>query len=901
MTGSAVQVKSDEISQFPVTSPDQVLQGKVAGLYMGTTSGIPGSTQNITIRGRSSITAANAPLYVIDGVPVNNSGLQQSTARSTFSPLANINPENIESITVLKDPSSTAPYGARGTNGVIVITTKKGKAGETTSTIATTYGIQNDAIEGPVMLTAAEREMLFYESLYNTFGESEGFTLDQAGQFYQNNVRRFRSDYLDWNERGRKETRWADYITNSNAPIQTLDFSTSGGNEKTTHFLSVGYLKQEATVIGSEFDRFSGSLNLGTTILPGLKINTTNSFSHAKQGAVLEQSAYFASARAVKFFAPPTSGPFNEDGSYNFNIDGGNYNPLWLAKEDIADGLASRFTTNNTLSWTTPIPNVIFKSTFGADLQLYRLKTFSNRVHGGSVEEKGTAFVAQINRTNYTFQNSLNYTAALNDHNFNVTLLQEFQKNRTFLTDASGENFAADGLTNLDSAGKPTGAGSSFSDWGVASYLALFNYNLNSKYLLNSSFRREGSSRFPTDSRWGNFWSVGVGWNAHNEAFMDNVGFVNSMRLRSSFGRTGNAGIGLNTYQSSLSFSTDYGGEAAIFPSSFGNPNLRWEVADSYEVGVDFGLFDNRLSGAINYYYRETKDMLQEVPLSRTTGFEDQNQNIGRMYNKGLEFEFSSTLVDNGDLTIGLNGNISTNKNRVLELAKDGNGDEINITTATRQVKTGHTVYEWYMVSYAGVNPDNGNRWYYTDETKTEKTENFSHAQRVFQGSGAIPTLTAGLALNLNYKGFFLNAQANYTGGHKLFEEWTRYTNGPNRWSLQFYNGINKLLNRWQKPGDITNVPKVTYSAPPWRRHSQFLYDGDFIRLRDVTFGYNFNQNIVEQLSLDQLRIFVRGVNLYTWVKDKGLVYDPEVGRSGFIDMSNPPTQNLIFGINLKF
>ncbi len=298
ITGSAKQVNSEEISQFPVTSPDQVLQGKVAGLSLSSPSGIPGTVHNILIRGRSSITSSNTPLFVIDGVPVESGGLQRSTARSTLTPLATLSPEDIQSITVLKDPSSTAPYGARGTNGVIVITTKKGKSGKTTLNFSSTYGFQNDAVEGPEMLIGAEREMLFYESLYNSFGASEGFTRDQAGEFYRNNSRRFGSVYTTWNENGRKETRWADYITNKDAPLQTYDFSARGSNEKTNFSISSGYVKQEATVIGSTFERFTGGISLQTELVPDLTFSTRTTLGYVEQDAVLEQSAYFTGALA---------------------------------------------------------------------------------------------------------------------------------------------------------------------------------------------------------------------------------------------------------------------------------------------------------------------------------------------------------------------------------------------------------------------------------------------------------------------------------------------------------------------------------------------------------------------------------------------------------------------------
>jgi TonB-linked SusC/RagA family outer membrane protein len=904
ITGSAVQVGADEINSFPVTSADQVLQGKVAGLSLSTTSGVPGSIQNIRIRGRSSVTASNSPLFVIDGVPVNNTGLQRSTSGSTFSPLANINPESIESITVLKDPSATAPYGARGTNGVIVITTKKGKAGgKPTISLSTSFGFQNDAINGPEMLTGAEREVLYYEGLLNTYGKSYNLaTIDDAKQFYLDNPNSFGTQYKTWNNQGRKETRWQDYVTNKDAPIRTYDVSATGGNENVSYFISLGHLDQEATVIGASAKRYTGAITLNIKLNNVLRFNTQNNVGYVEQDGVLEQSAYFASARAVKFFSPPIWNPYNSDGSYNFNVQGGNYNPLYLAENDINLSKVTRTTSNNSLTWETPIENLTYTSTLGIDNQRINYKVYYNRVHGGGIEEGGQASVADLNRTVFTIQNSLNYKLNFDNHVFNFTLLQEYQNNRNTWLTADGESFAANGLTNLDSAGKPTDVGGGFSDWHLGSYLGLINYNYKGKYLFNGSYRREGNSRFDPNTRWGGFWAVGLGWNIHEEDFMEDVSFVNNLKLRTSYGLTGNAGIGINTYQATLGYSVDYGGTAGIFPSSYGQKNLRWEVANSFEAGLDFDVFNNRLNGVFSYYRRETKDMLQEVPLSETTGHSEQNQNIGVMTNSGIELELGGDMINNEDMTLRLSGQIGTNKNIVTKLAKDGKGEEINISTSTRRVATGHTVYEWYMVSYAGVNPDNGNALYYTDENLETTTEDFTKAERVWQGKGAIPTLLAGLNLNFNYKSFFLTTQVNYAGGHKVWEDWTRYTNGSDRFATDWYNGINKLMNRWQKPGDITDVPKITHGAAPWRIFNRFLYDGDYIRLRDLTIGFNFNESkALSNIGITNAKVYLRGLNLYTWVKDKNFQYDPEVEAEGFAGLTNPPTKNFIIGVNIKF
>ena len=901
ITGSAKQVKTEEIENFPVSTVDQVLQGKISGLSLTGTSGTPGSINNILIRGRSSITANNGPLFVIDGVPVISGGLQQTGAGSTFSPLANLNPENIESITVLKDASSTAPYGARGTNGVIVITTKKGVTGDAQINITATYGYSNDATKGPRVLTAAEREMLYYEGLFNTYGESRNFSLAEAQQFYMDNAGAFGTTYTSWNENGRNETNWSDVITNDNAPFQRYNVSIKAGTEKLNYFSSFGYQSQEATVIGSKFDRISGALTVNSKISKAVTFNSINNANYAEQDGILEQSAYFSGPRTAKYFLTPLAEAFNEDGSYNIdNLMSNVQNPLFIADNDIDLFKSLRLSSNNSINIKLPLEGLSFNSRISIDYNLSNFKSYDNRTTGDSSDVGGSVYVVNANNVNYVLQNAIKYDFEIKTNKFSITALQEYQKNRLSSLNGYGEGFPADGLTNLNSAGSNQSADSSFLDWSVGAYLGLLNYSFDNKYLLNASFRREASSRFPADNRWGNFWAIGVGWNLHQEDFLEGNDFINSLKLRSSFGITGNAGIGLNTYQASLGFSADYDGESAIFPAAFGNDNLKWESAASFEIGTDFTVLNNRVTGAFNYYRRETYDMLQGVPLSRTTGFNSQTQNIGRMENKGIEIELTANLVEQEKFNFSLGGTISTNKNEVLELAKDGNGEEINITTSTQRVAAGHTVYEWYMVSYAGVDPANGEALYYTDDSLSETTNNFNDAERIYQGKGAIPTLLIGGNIHLDYGQFYLDANVNYTGGHQILEPWTRYTSESDRWSTDLFQGLDTLLDRWQNPGDITDVPKITHELKPWRRYNRHLYDGDYLRLRNLVFGVNLPTASMEKIGFSSAQIFVRGTNLFTWVKDKSLSWDPEVDFQGFGQLTTPPVKTIIFGLNLN-
>lgn len=902
VTGSAVQVKGEDLADMPVVSVDQALQGRIAGVAVSAASGTPGAQQNIRIRGRSSITAGNGPLYVIDGVPVVTGNVTDGTATSSLSALSTLNTNDIETISVLKDASATAAYGARGANGVIVITTKAGKTGKPSINFSATYGVSNDAIDGPRVLTGAEREELFYESLINTYGDSQGFsTQEGARSFYEANPSSFGSDYTNWNAAGRPETDWADEVTNKNAPMQEYNLSVSGGKEGIKYYVSGGYLKQEATVIGSELERISGTVNLDIDVSPSITFSTKNNASHVDQDGLLEGSAYFSSPRAAKYFMPSIDQAYDADGELNLNT--GLPNPLYISKEDIDSNKLTRILSNNSFTWKTPIKNLSWFTKFTIDYQVYQQKSYDNPISGdGDGATKGQGSASNRNRANYVLQNGLNYTLSLDGgHDFDFKLIQEYQKNRLYYLYAEADNFSDVGLTNLNSAGNPTAVDSWYTDWSIGSYLGMIHYSFNGKYVADLTYRREGSSRFAADNRWGNFWAVGAAWNVNREEFMANMDYIDMLKIRASYGVTGNADINLNQYQSLLSYDSDYAGEGASYPGTFGNNELSWETSNSLDVGVDFGLFNNRVAGSIGYYSRETQDMLLDVPLSLTTGFDEQTRNIGRMENKGWEFELNVDIIRSNDLNLSIGANVGTNKNEILELAKDNNGEEINITGTTTRVETGHPVFGWYMPTWAGVDAATGSELWFVDGAGSATTDNFNEANQVWQGGSAIPEITAGFNLHVDYKGFFLDANAYYAGGHKVYEEWHRYTNGTDVFSTLYYQGVASILDRWQKPGDEARYGKFEYTGRPWQRHSKFLYDGDYVRLKDVSFGYDFNKNLTDAMGIGGLRLFVRGTNLLTWVKDDNLKYDPETDTDGRTGMETPAAKSFIFGVNLKF
>lgn len=895
VTGAIVQLGSEQIRQISTATVDQALQGQVAGLFMVQTSGTPGSSSNVRIRGRSSITAGSEPLYVIDGVPVNSGSQSISGATSSFSALAGLDSNNIESMTVLKDASATAQYGARGANGVIVITTKSGKSGSTTFDFNSTYGWANDAVVGPVPLTAAQRFELASEAYANTYPTNFP-DIASAADYLASGA------FKSWVDGGRQEGNWAAITRNDDAVFQEYNFSASGGDSKGNFFTSLGYLNQEGTVIGSGFERISGSMNFARFLSDKVRLTSNNSATYSEQQANLETSAYFASAQMAKYFMPSTDLPYTEDGE--INMDTGVWNPLYLLENDVQDNYYTRILSNNTLVVDLPVKGLQFTSRANIDYQQYNERRYDNRYYGGGADANGSASTNLRSNAYYVFQNAFDYSFAIDEvHQIDVKVLQEFQKNRTYFMGGAGENFADDGLVNLENAGSPTSVTSSFNDWASASYLGLIHYSgFDGKYIFDASFRREGNSRFAADQRWGNFWSVGGAWNMHKESFLINNAAISNLKLKASYGKTGNSSIGLNQYQALFGFSTDYAGEGASYAATFGNNLLTWEKKETLDLGFDLGLFDNRINTSFAYYTANSTDLLLNVPLSRTTGFSSQTRNVGALTNKGIEIEMDFSVIDSPDFKFNLGGNLSTNENEVTQLAVDGEGEEITITGSTNRTETGHPVSAWYMPTWAGVNPDTGKNEFYINGVDGEKTTVFNEAEQVFQGGAAIPTLNWGLNLNLEFKDFFLTSSGYFAGGHKVYEAWHLYLNEPNVYPILYYNGYNTLLNRWQEPGDVTNVAKLSAGGQPWQRKSRFLHDGDYFRLRDVTFGFNVPSGLLTSSGIKSARLFVRGSNLYTWVKDPDNLYDPEQGISGISSqISTPATKSILLGANIKF
>lgn len=908
ITGNVVKISGEEISKAPMVSADQALQGKVAGLQMAANSGTPGSTQQIRIRGLNSISASNDPLIVVDGVPVTNYNLTgDSASSSSLSALSSINSNDIESMTVLKDAGATSVYGARGANGVILITTKRGKSGATKYEFTSSIGVQNNAIKGPRTLSGDEKLNYLLEAYNNTY--NGGGVFDNSG-VYQQMITQFPGQTAalqEWVGRGKPNNNWSDLMQNKNALVSILNLSATGGDDKSSFYASLGYNKTEGSVIGSDFRRVSGMFSYDRQLSSKIDFGFNANVSNIKQNGILEQGAFFSNPNLIRYFMSPWNSPYNEDGSMNLDRGklSGLHNPLYTIPNNIRINDVIRVLNNNKLSYKFT-DDLKFTTQLSTDYSYTFYRNYNNPIHGDGAALNGYAENSTNSIFKYNSQNSLDYRFYIADnHKFDVKLLMEYEKLKINYLYGYGESIP-EGFDMLGNASANYNASSNFIDEANLAYLGLFNYSFQNKYLLDASIRREASSKFHPDNRWGTFWSVGAAWNVMNEKFLEDSKVISTLRLRGSYGTGGNSGIGRNVYQNLLE--TDrYDGATGFVPKQLGD-KITWEVLKKTDIGINLGFLDDRITASVAYFKSVTEDLLLSVPVTRTSGYSSIVKNTGNLENKGIEVELSAQVVKTENFSWTLFGNLGTVKNKILSMPSDASGEKMKITSATTRIEEGHEMRGWYMRKYAGVDTQTGEALWYVNGKDGETTNVYNDAEVNWQGKSAMPTYSGGFGTQIELGNFFAGANFSFSGGNKVYEDWGLYVQGTTSTALLNYNSTDYITDRWQQPGDVTDVPKLTYGSNDAHRAStRFLKDGDFIRLRDISFGYNFKGAFLDQMKISGLTLSLRGTNLYTWTKDKSLKFDPEVGANagdgtyGYVGFISPPVKSVIFSVNVKF
>ncbi len=881
VTGAIAKVDGADLENKPFTSVDQMLQGKVAGLQSTSPTGQPGGIQQVRIRGIGSITAGAAPLYVVDGIPINSGDV--SRLNNTSNALAGINPNDIESISVLKDAASASIYGSRAANGVILITTKKGKAGKSKIRIDSEFGFGNTA---------------YINDLAKPLDRDQYFTLTREGLVNAGATQAQIDATL--NTLGFNNTANEDWVGNvtRQGTTQNINVSLSGGDSKTTFYTSAGFFDQKAVVISSDFRRYSGSFNLRHKASDKLTvgINATGSYIHQNSPA---QSSGFRNPVAGAYWLRPSQNAYNADGSLNISNTVFNqlYNPLAIAEYDRIQLNNVKVLTNFTGEYQF-YKDLKYTTKFGIDFINIEEERYDNPFFGDSRTVGGRMYNYDTRLANWVWSNLLNYKhdfLANKELGVDLTVGYEAQKSKQYNITTRGEGVPATTSIPLPVPSSPSVASGARTDYAFVSVLSMAQVSYKNKYSLSGSVRRDGSSRFGSNNKYGTFWSVGGAWNLDQENFMKGIKFINALKVRSSYGVNGNAEIGNYTWKGTYIFNANYNQQPGSAPNQVENPDLTWEINKPFNVGLDVVVWDGRLTVNADYYVRKTENLILNDPLSRTSGFNSVSANVGSMENKGVEFQVNVIPVRTKDLTWDFTFNIALNKNKITALRN--NSDILGLPFIRR---VGEDFQSIYTRLWAGVDPATGNPLWYTDATKSQTTTNVTTVQRGIIGS-ASPKGFGSFSTSVNYKGFSLDAQFNYQYGNLVYDNW-----GFISWSDGFnpqLNKIQKQLRRWQKPGDFTDVPKYVYGGANVSNaeSSRWYYKGDFIRLRDLTLSYSLPKSIMNAVKLDNAKFYVRGTNLWTKAFDENITFDPEQPLTGVNDLQILLQRTISVGLTLGF
>ncbi len=866
VTGAVVGVKADEIKDVPAQSFESILQGRVTGVQITSGSGKVGQGFNIRVRGSSSLTGGNQPLYVVDGILITSSSVNSND--EGINPTADINPNDIESIDVLKDAAAAAIYGSRGSNGVILITTKKGKAGKSTFNVNFSSGI-SEATRRRGFLNRSQYVELLGESLRN------------AGLSQVDVENRLNVLSPTWRDPD-VDTNWENLVFRS-GKFKQLDVSTSGGNEKTTYYLGGSYNDSEGIIIGNRFQRLSARLSLETKVNDKFKMGGSLMLARSKNFRAAADNGFNNQLQLVAM--PNIQTPYGADGKTNLGTL--YYNALTELTDAKNTAVTLRNLTNIYGVYTI-IPGLTLRSEAGLDLMYLVEETYNGRRTAGNIgaaQGLGTYNTTLV--TNYTLTNTLSYTKNINKmHQIDALLGTSYQQSDFESSGVEGRVFASDDFKTIASAATIT-AGSSFkTNFNFLSYFARGSYKFNDRYLVSISARLDGSSRFAPKTRYGFYPAASLGWVASEETFIKSIKQISFLKLRVGYGATGNAEIGNFDYLG-LYGTNAYGSSSGTLPTNAPNANLKWETTYQFDSGLEVSLFDDRLSLTLDFYQKNTRDLLLNVQTPSTSGFTIQTQNLGRISNRGIEIDIKSkNLV--GEFKWNTSFNISFNRNRVDftngQIIAPGNRNRV-----INEAREGEAIGIMYGVKYAGVNPANGDALYYAQDGS--KTNNYTSAFRQQIGNPN-PNFIGGLTNSFSYKGLELTIFAQFVQGNNVYNMAGSFmsSNGDD-----YDNQTVDQLSRWRNPGDITNVPRAKFGdANGTRMSSRYVYDGSYLRLKTVTLAYTFPKSWLEKSKLSSVRLYLMGQNLLTRVASGFQGWDPELS-AGFTQTSNQ-SSNIIMG-----
>ena len=927
VNGAIAKIAGDRIKDIPVQSFDQALSGAASGVNVSQPNGVLGNQAVIRIRGVNSITLSSYPLIVIDGVPSwNGDNLNQNQAANN--PLANINQADIESIEVLKDASSAAIYGSRAAAGVILITTKKGKAGKFTVNFDSSVSFTKpfNLID---VLDAQQFTDIKNEGLRNAGIPANGTT---RGFYTMNDAN---GKLVD--------TNWYDIIYRTGVATNH-SVSISGGNENTKYFLSAGQLEQEGMFVNNDFRRQTGRFTLDQKVTSWLTLGGTFNYTNSRNngistGSVAGSTFDSSGAARLAFAQAPNVGPFNNDGTYNLAPtqigQGNNLTPLqWPNVKYILDNnkisnqndhFISNFYVGLKLA-----KGLNFKSLYGIDNLLVENKDFLGPLNGNGQQFIGVATNTMNRYSRKSIQNILDYNVSLSEnHNLSALVGSERQYSKIDAWGASRRG-VSDPFFNEYQGGFNTivVSGNLLTENYLESYFGRINYDFNKKYFVSVNARRDGYSAFAPDNKWGNFWGGSLGWNLTEERFFKNLvssDIVNQLKLRASYGVVGN-NQGLNDFASSSFYDAGVNGSnTTLFYNRAGNEKLKWETSNKTDLGLNFCLFNDVITGELGYYKNDIDGLILNVPQAASAGIPGNSilANVGSMRNTGYEATLSAKILDKGSFKWNASFNITSQKNLVTAL--DANNSDIIVATQlenTNIIRVGQSIGNFYIVQTGGVNPANGRRiFFHGDGTAVQYDHSAPVATRwtkVSDGSvtraanqaldakvmgPALPTFFGGFNNTFAYKGFDLNVSVYFSGGNYVYNGTQAGLRDQRVWN----NSVD-VLNRWQNPGDVTDIPKIVFgdnvsngSSMPI---SANLEKGDFMKVRNIALGYNLPKSLLDKMKLANFRFYVSAQNAFTFTNYSG--FDPEISSNGnangspSVDRNSAPmARTFSFGFNL--
>ena len=857
IAGSVSTVKAEKMEDVPAPSFDQALQGQAPGLMVLSDSGEPSKAATFRIRGTNSINSGKDPLFILDGVAISSSDFNT------------ISPNDIESISVLKDASSTSIYGARASNGVVVITSKRGRMGEAAKvTFRTQLGFSQLASKDWDQMNTDERIQ---------FEKEVGLDKGQ-----------------DYEKLSKTNINWLDKVYNDTAPLQNYELSVNGGTEKLNYYVSGSYYDQDGIAVGSTFERVGFRANVEAKANKWLKIGTNSMFAYQE----VEQSddgeyALWAPISA-SFFMLPYWNPYKEDGSLALQDDGSwkgtTENPLaWMANNPLSNKKYKLLSTF--YAEVTPVKNLTIRSQLSADYG-HTTSFYQSFPSYKPNNNYGGAQRSSFDMLNLMITNTANYRFMLNDvHSFNFMVGQEGENYHYEGFQLTTRGQTNDILTNLASGSTASSWSDPVTEYSFLSFFARGEYNYDDRYYADFSIRGDGSSRFGTDNHWGAFWSVGFMWNLRKEKFMQKYDWLTNAQIAVNTGTSGNSSINNYEHLALVSGGYKYDNESGIAISQLGNEELSWESTWATNVALHLGFID-RINLDVEFYNKKTTNMLMAVPISYTsTGFGTRWDNVGAMRNRGVEINVGADVLRIKDFKWNVNANVSYNKNEITELY---NGVTEYVASDTgRMVAVGHPLGEFYLNRYAGVNPINGDALWYTKDG--EITAEYNESDKVMLGKTHEAPWQGGFGTTLFWKGFSLSAQFTWVADRWMLNNDRVFQESNGLFSA--YNQSKRMLyDRWKKPGDVTDIPR--YGVTP-QLDSRFLEDASFLRLKNLMLSYTFPQKWLKRTSfLNSARIYAQGQNLLTFTNFTGM--DPE-STSNVYKAQYPMSRQFTFGLEVSF